>query len=91
MLRSSLLLFLEGAYIKPEKKAMAILNLRKNEFHKRLRSEITMIPIPKPSVMHHKLIGHQNPEKLIDEIIEKQLHNLEFAMLRVSNYWIQDN
>ena len=84
MLRSSLLKFLETTPMKPEIKAVAIFELQKNEFHKRLRSEIVMMPIPKPSVMHHKLIGRQNPENIIDGIIEKQHHNLEFALLRVS-------
>jgi len=91
MLRSSLLLFIETIPSNSEIKADAIFNLTKNEFHNRLRSEIVMMPIPKPSVMHHKLIGHQNKETLIDEIIDKQLHNLEFAILRVSSSLIRNH
>ena len=91
MLRSSLLMFIEATPTRPEIKAIAFFNLKKNEFHKRLRSEIVMMPIPKPSVMHHKLIGHQNTEKLMDEIIDKQLHNLEFAILRVSYCLIRNH
>ena len=65
-------------------KAVAISNLKKNDFHKRLRREIVMIPIPKPSVINHKMVGLQNPENFINEVFEKQLHQLELALHRVS-------
>ena len=55
-----------------------------NWFHKRLRREIIMMPIPKPTIIKYKMIDHPNQEAFEDEIIEKQLHNLRLAVQRVS-------
>ena len=87
MLRSSLMIFLENSQAQAVLKAIVITNLKKNEFHKKLRHEIVMMPIPKPSVMNYKIIGHQNPENFIDEIYDKQRHNLELALDRVRYYF----
>ena len=56
-----------------------------NWFHKRLRREIIMMPIPKPMIIKYKMIEHPNQEDFEDEIIEKQLHHLKLAVLRVSS------
>ena len=84
MLRSSLLISMEKTQTKDNVKSMAIINLKKNDFHKRLRREIVMMPIPKPSVLNHKMVGLKNPENFINELFMKQLHNLELALRRVS-------
>ena len=64
--------------------------VKSNEFHKRLRSEIIMMPIPKPSVIKYKMIDFPNAEDFENEIIEKQLHNLKLAVLRVSYFSIEN-
>ena len=64
-------------------KAKTVSELIRNEFHKRLRREIVMVPIPKPSFMNHKIIEKNNANELFDVINEKQLHNLQFALHRV--------
>ena len=86
MLRSSLLNFLEKTQANAYLKAVAFSSLKENDFHKRLRREIVMIPIPKPTVINYKMVGLQTPENFINEIFEKQLHNLELAIRRVSFY-----
>ena len=83
MLRNSLLIFLESILLHQQIKANAIFNLKTNEFHKRLRQEIIMMPIPKPSIIADKMVGHQCQEDFIEKIIQKQSHNLELAMFRV--------
>ena len=55
-----------------------------NRFHKRLRREIIMMPIPKPLIIKYKMIAHPNKEDFQDEIIDKQHHSLKLAVLRVS-------
>ena len=86
MLRSSLLYFFESNHFHPIIKANAMFYLEKNEFHKRLRNEITMIPIPKPSIVSDKMIRQGNSDAIIDNIITKQSHNLKLAIFRVSLY-----
>ena len=84
MLRSSLRIYF-GSKPHSSRSELAAINFAEsNEFHKRLRREITMMPIPKPSYMEYKMIQHPNPEDFHDRIIEKQLHNLKLAVLRVS-------
>lgn len=90
MLRSSLLIYMEKTQTEANVKSTIIINLKKNDFHKRLRREIVMMPIPKPSVLTHKMVGLQNPGNFINEIFMKQLHNLELALRRVSFYVTKD-
>ena len=84
MLKTSLVVFLES--FSPAK-IDALDFVDSKDFHKRLRSEITMMPIPKPSVIKYKMIGCQNAEDFEDDIIEKQSHNLKLAVLRVSYFF----
>ena len=84
MLRSSLQSFIQTTQYPAGFKAILISNFMKNEYHKRLRREIVMMPIPKPSLMNHKIIENQNSEHFIDQIFQKQLHNLQLALCRVS-------
>ena len=82
MLRSSLRVFLKS------RMPLGIAALKivdSNCFHKRLRREIIMMPIPKPLIINYKMIDHPNQEDFEDEIIEKQLHHLKLAVLRVSS------
>ena len=84
MLRSSLFDFIQSSQCHPHIKTIAMLNLKKNDFHKRLRREIIMMPIPKPSIINDKMIGEKASDKIIDKIIAKQRHNLKLAVFRVS-------
>ena len=88
MLKSSLVVFLKSFC---PAKTDALNFVESIDFHKRLRSEITMMPIPKPSVIKYKIIGYQNAEDFEDDIIEKQTHNLKLAVLRVSDFFIRKN
>ena len=84
MLRSSLIIYFRSKTNLAISKNLAISFAMSNEFHKRLRREITMMPIPKPSVIKYKMINHSTPEKFQDNVIAKQHHNLKLAILRVS-------
>ena len=88
MLRSSLRVFLKSR-MQSESNALkieaALEIVDSNWFHKRLRREIIMMPIPKPMIIKYKMIEHPNQEDFEDEIIEKQLHHLKLAVLRVSS------
>ena len=62
--------------------------LNANQFHKQLRNELIMLPIPKAKFFHAKVPNGVDPEDFEDEIIGKQAHVLENAINRVSqNYW----
>lgn len=58
--------------------------LKNNEFHKRLRDEITMIPIPKLKLSKKMLVTGMAFNKLKNLAIEEQKHILEWAIDRVS-------
>ena len=56
-------------------------SLSENEFHKRLRDEIVMIPIPKAKFIDK---GYQKNDEKRHEILNKQTHHLKSAVERVS-------
>ena len=85
MLRSSLIVYFRSKTNLAISKSLAKSFTQSNEFHKRLRQEIIMMPIPKPSVIKHKMLNHSTPEKLQDDVIAKQSHSLKLAILRVSS------
>ena len=58
--------------------------INENEFHKRLRNELIMLPIPKAKFFSRKVPTGVNPADFDDEIIEKQTHVLNCAIDRVS-------
>ena len=58
--------------------------LNSNQFHKQLRNELIMLPIPKAKFFKAKVPAGVDPEDFEDEIIGKQTHVLENAMNRVS-------
>ena len=62
----------------------ALQKIEENEFHKRLRNELIMLPIPKAKFFDRKVPSGVNREDFKDEIIEKQTHVLQSAILRVS-------
>ena len=61
----------------------ALQKLEENEFHKRLRNELIMLPIPKAKYFRHKVPVGVNPIDVEDEIIEKQKHSVLNAINRV--------
>ena len=62
----------------------ALSKLDKNEFHKRLRNELIMIPIPKAKFFSRKVPAGINPDVYEDDIIESQTHAVKSAIQRVS-------
>ena len=62
----------------------ALQKIEENEFHKRLRNELIMLPIPKAKFFSRKVPTGVNPTDFEDEIIEKQAHVLNCAIDRVS-------
>ena len=57
--------------------------LDENQFHKRLRNELIMLPIPKAKFFDRKVPSGVNREDFKMEIIEKQSHVLQCAISRV--------
>ena len=82
MLRQSLKIFLKS-FPMCSNMQNALLNLDKNEFHKRLRNELIMLPIPKAKFSDRKVPSGVNREDFKMEIIEKQTHVLQCAISRV--------
>ena len=66
----------------------ALQKVEENDFHKRLRNELIMIPIPKAKFFDRKVPSGVNRQDFEDEIIEKQAHVLQSAISRVSLYYI---
>ena len=62
----------------------ALQKIEENEFHKRLRNELIMLPIPKAKFFDRKVPSGMNREDFKDVIIGKQTHVLQSAILRVS-------
>ena len=58
--------------------------LQENEFHKRLRNELIMLPIPKAKFFNRKVPTGVSPAVLEDEINKQQAHFLDCAIERVS-------
>ena len=57
---------------------------REKDFHKRLRNELIMLPIPKAKFFDRKVPSGVNRQDFEEEIIEKQTHVLQSAISRVS-------
>ena len=83
MLRQSLKLFIK-TQLPTSRTQAALRKLDENEFHKRLRNELIMLPIPKAKYFQHKVPVGVNPMDVEDEIIEKQKHSVLNAINRVS-------
>ena len=83
MLRQSLKLFIKNM-LPTSRTQAALQKLEENEFHKRLRNELIMLPIPKAKYFRHKVPVGVNPIDVEDEIIEKQKHSVLNAINRVS-------
>ena len=83
MLRQSLKLFLKTLPA-TSNVLNALQKIDENEFHKRLRNELIMLPIPKSKFFSRKVPTGINPADFEDEIIEKQTHVLNCAIERVS-------
>ena len=58
--------------------------LQENEFHKRLRNELIMLPIPKAKFFNRKVPTGVSPAVFEDEINKQQAHFLDCAIERVS-------
>lgn len=83
MLRQSLKTFLHSR--PPSSNVQAALQkIDENEFHKRLRNELIMLPIPKAKFFDRKVPTGVNRHDFKDEIIEKQSHILQSVISRVS-------
>ena len=83
MLRHSLKKFLQSLPSSSDIQA-ALRKVDENEFHKRLRNELIMLPIPKAKFFDRKVPSGVNRHDFEDEIIEKQAHVLQSAISRVS-------
>ena len=83
MLRQSLKIFLKSL---PTSSIVqnALQKVEENDFHKRLRNELIMLPIPKAKFFDRKVPSGVNRQDFEDEIIEKQAHVLQSAISRVS-------
>ena len=65
----------------------ALWKIYRNDFHKRLRNELIMLPIPKAKFFDRKIPSGVNRQDFENEIIGKQAHVLQCAISRVSlNY-----
>ena len=83
MLRHSLKKFLQSLP-SPSDIQAALRKVDENEFHKRLRNELIMLPIPKAKFFDRKVPTGVDPADFEDEIIGKQTHVLNCAIERVS-------
>ena len=88
MLRQGLKIFLKTLSTSPDVQN-ALQKIDENEFHKRLRNEIIMLPIPKTKFNARKVPTGMNPTDFENEIIEKQTHVLQCAISRVSFFLIK--
>ena len=84
MLRQSLKMFLKSLSTSANVLS-ALQKVNENEFHKRLRNELIMIPIPKANFNALKVPMGASLQDYKDEIIEKQAHVLHDAIIRVSS------
>ena len=83
MLRQSLKIFLKTLPASFNAQP-ALQKIEENEFHKRLRNELVMLPIPKAKFFNRKIPTGVNPAAFQDEINAKQAHFLDCAIERVS-------
>ena len=84
MLRQSLKTFLEKTFPVTSFGLNALRKINENEFHKRLRNELIMLPIPKAKFFNRKVPTGVSPAVFEDEITKKQAHFLDCAIARVS-------
>ena len=83
MLRQSLKIFLKSLPTSSNVQN-ALQKIKENDFHKRLRNELIMLPIPKAKFFDRKVPSGVNRQNFEEEIIEKQVHVLQSAISRVS-------
>ena len=83
MLRHSLKIFLKSLPMS-SKVQNALQKVEENDFHKRLRNELIMLPIPKAKFFDRKVPSGVNRQDFEEEIIKKQAHVLQSAISRVS-------
>ena len=83
MLRQSLKIFLKSLPTSSNVQN-ALQKIEENDFHKRLRNELIMLPIPKAKFFDRKVPSGVNRQDFEDEIIKKQAHVLQSAISRVS-------
>ena len=83
MLRQSLTKFLKSLPLSSVIRT-ALKKIKENHFHKRLRNELIMLPIPKPIFFQRKLPSGVNCHDFKKTIIDKQTHILHCAISRVS-------
>ena len=83
MLRQSLKIFLKTLPASFNAQP-ALRKIEKNGFHKRLRNELIMLPIPKAKFFDRKVPSGVNREDFKNEITQRQSHVLESAISRVS-------
>ena len=83
MLRQSLKIFLKSLPTSSNVQN-ALQKVEENDFHKRLRNELIMLPIPKAKFFDRKVPIGVNRQDFEEEIIKKQAHVLQSAISRVS-------
>ena len=83
MLRHSLKIFLKSLPMSSNVQN-ALRKVQENDFHKRLRNELIMLPIPKAKFFDRKVPSGVNRQDFEEDIIEKQAHVLQSAISRVS-------
>ena len=83
MLRHSLKIFLKSLPMSSNVQN-ALQKVQENDFHKRLRNELIMLPIPKAKFSDRKVPSGVNRQAFEDEVIKKQAHVLQSAIPRVS-------
>ena len=88
MLRHSLKIFLKSLPMSSNVQN-ALRKVQENDFHKRLRNELIMLPIPKAKFFDRKVPSGVNRQDFEEEIIEKQAHVLQSAISRVSSSHIE--
>ena len=83
MLRQSLKIFLKSLPMSSNV-LNALQKVEENDFHKRVRNELIMLPIPKAKFFDRKVPSGVNRQDFEDEIVEQQAHVLQSAISRVS-------
>ena len=83
MLQQSLKIFIT-TLLPTSRTQAALQKLQENEFHKRFRNELIMLPIPKAIFSYQKVPKGVNRDDFKAKITQKQTHVLESAISRVS-------
>ena len=84
MIRQSLIMFIQSLQ-ESENRNNALQHLNRAEFHKRLRNELIMLPIPKAKFNKRKIKSDQDSKVQMRKIVSEQRHCLKLAMNRVRN------